>query len=456
MKRGLKYEFNSIVALLIIIMSLVMIMLIVRNHPQKWDLTKSKLNTLSGQSVNVLKELKNPVKAVAFVSGGRDKQIQALLQLYRAKSPRFSYEFIDPNKNPKKAADYEVTSDRVIFIEYAAKRERVTVFNEENITNAIVRVATVDRKTVYVLSGHGEMALEQLQKGEAKNSLSVLASALEKEIYSLKYLNLSQQTDVPGDAALVVIAAPVSAFFKNETDSLCRYIDRGGKVLWFLGSKSIKENAGLLDYLGVSYSDGFVEDDMSKMLGADRFMTVVAINSNSDITAGFRNSVCLFPLCRAVFYPKTPPKDTLFTPFASTSSQSRIIKAEDSHKISSTESGTEKVIDNTGSYCVALAVERKNGELISRSIVFGSSLLASDAVISQGENKNLLLNSVAWLTEEKNLISIRPKDEQIVMLSLTDESTLQIFFYSVVFLPSIFAFLWLSMRIARRIGGKKQ
>ena len=455
MKRGLKYEFNSIIAILCILAMTLFIMLYLHNHPQKWDFTKEKLNTLSEQSVLQVKAITSPIKAIAFIAGGKNNKVENLLKLYRENNLNFSYEYVDPNKNPKKASEYDVASDVVIFLESKGNRERINDVTEENITNAIIRLTTQERKQIYVLTGHEQLVLNTLPKGMTKNSMSILAKSLGKEIYDVKPLNLLEQpeasiatdpkttfaAEVPKDASIVIVADPKTAFFAVESDALKKYYENGGNILWLIGEKFEKSNAKILNDIGISFSDGFVDDDMSKMLGADEFMTVVGINSATDITVGFNNAVCLFPLCRNIVFPKES-KDIIFTPFALTSSKSKII----------TRDGAIQPNSQEGSSCVGLAFEKGK----SRSIVISSALAVSDATITQGENKNLFLNCVAWLSQEENLISIRPKDQNVTLLTLTDESTFFIFFFSVVFPPCIFASLWLSIRIAKRFGSNKK
>ncbi|MCQ2736698.1 MAG: hypothetical protein MJ234_05795, partial [bacterium] len=86
-----------------------------------------------------------------------------------------------------------------------------------------------------------------------------------------------------------------------------------------------------------------------------------------------------------------------------------------------------------------------------RAVILGSSLMAGRQGIKQGENLSLLLNSMAWLSEEKNLIAIRPKDSVMEPLSMTPAETSQFFFKTVIAIPFMIVALWLSFKIAKRI-----
>ena len=73
-----------------------------------WDLTAKKVFSLSAQTENTLKELKNPVEVIAFVEGPIPEQIEALFARYAAMNEKFSYEFKDPRKTPDLAAKYSL------------------------------------------------------------------------------------------------------------------------------------------------------------------------------------------------------------------------------------------------------------------------------------------------------------------------------------------------------------
>ena len=81
--------------------------------------------------------------------------------------------------------------------------------------------------------------------------------------------------------------------------------------------------------------------------------------------------------------------------------------------------------------------------------------MAGRTIISNGQNLNLLLNSVAWLTGEKNLIAIRPKDEIFEPLNLTPRESAQFMFKIVIMFPVLIMGLWFSFRVAKKIAGRK-
>ncbi len=447
MKRGLKYEFNSILIFIILLMIMIFVMLITKNHPVKYDLTKNRINTLSEQTASMMKNIKEPLKAVAFVNGGDDKSARALFDLYREKSPHFTYEFINPLLSPAKTTEYDVNQDKVFFVEMGKKRERINLLTEENLTNAIVRVTSSSKRKVFFLSGHGEASSDS-ESGSLKRSVSSLRTTLDKEIYETAELNLALKGKIPSDASLVIIAEPEKPILPVEKSEIKKYFDSGGKIMWFVGNDSASASAEFLGQYNIGISKGFVDDEMSKLLGAGPFMTVAALNSGNEVTAGLGKSICLFPLSRALTFPNTS-SGIVYTPLVFSSAKSKL--AEPGPK-----GEPEKIEDSKGAYVLALSAEKNKGKNPSRLIVFGSANSIYNSTISEGANRNLVLNAVAWLTGENNLISIRPKDHELTVINLTDGNMIRLFFYLVVFPPTLFAALWLSIRIVGRMRGLRK
>ena len=79
-----------------------------------------------------------------------------------------------------------------------------------------------------------------------------------------------------------------------------------------------------------------------------------------------------------------------------------------------------------------------NKEYNSKAVIVGSAGLISNAYQSQAPNFNLILNSIAWLTDDEGIISLnRPGlTKEVIILSASELSL--IFYFSILFLPFIF------------------
>ena len=82
----------------------------------------------------------------------------------------------------------------------------------------------------------------------------------------------------------------------------------------------------------------------------------------------------------------------------------------------------------------------------------GDSDFANNANINLGGNGDLFLNSVNWLAEEADLISVRKKEENDNGVVLTVTQGRMIFWIPVVVVPSFVIFAMAAHYVRRRIG----
>ena len=73
----------------------------------------------------------------------------------------------------------------------------------------------------------------------------------------------------------------------------------------------------------------------------------------------------------------------------------------------------------------------------SRVVVFGDSDFVTNGYLGIPGNRDLFLNSVNWLAQQENLISIRPKDPEDRRVSLTSDQAKLIFWLSILIIPGL-------------------
>jgi ABC-type uncharacterized transport system involved in gliding motility auxiliary subunit len=71
----------------------------------------------------------------------------------------------------------------------------------------------------------------------------------------------------------------------------------------------------------------------------------------------------------------------------------------------------------------------------TRFVVIGDSDFASNAFLGIPGNRNLYMNFVGWLSQQENLISIRPKEAEDRRLTLTSTQQFWISWFSVAIFP---------------------
>jgi ABC-type uncharacterized transport system involved in gliding motility auxiliary subunit len=443
-RRSTRYGLNALVMILLIFGVIALVEAVSYRHNWRLDLTENKRNTLSPQTVKVLRELKLPVKATAFFRPDQPgkRTAEDLLKQYAAQSDgKFSWEVVDADRNPLQAKRYGVETYGTVVLEAAVKEgqvkeEKVTDAEEEKLTNGLIRVTREGKRIVYFLKGHGEKD----PANREKTGLSEVKAAIEKLNYEVKDLLLARETKLPDDAAIVVIAGPQKDLLPNEVDALSGYIARAGKVFFMVDPFQAPGLNPLLEKYGLGLGNDVIIDvnPQGRLLGAGPEVPVVGDYLSHPITRDFRYAT-LFPVARTVTVKDKPPQGVSAQALARTSAESW---AETNQEEIRTGQVKPDPGEARGPLTVAavatvdakdLPEDRKGAK--ARVVVVGDSDFASNGFVNLSGNKDLFLNTLSWLAEEENLIAIRPKEARNTPVFLTAAQGQVLFYVPVVLIP---------------------
>ena len=81
---------------------------------------------------------------------------------------------------------------------------------------------------------------------------------------------------------------------------------------------------------------------------------------------------------------------------------------------------------------------------------FGDADFASNQLLAFQGNQDFFLNTVAWLAEDPDLISIRPKEPDDQRMFLTQQQQWNMWFVAVVLVPFFFVILGIAAWWRRR------
>jgi ABC-type uncharacterized transport system involved in gliding motility auxiliary subunit len=441
--RQLRLGTNLVIAALAVLGIIAVVEAISLRHSYRFDLTANKRHSLSPQSQQLLAELPQAVKATAFyqdAQAGRENA-KDLLDQYAYYGKNFTYEFIDPDRNPGLAKRYGISSYGTIVLEGGDKEEKVITADEENFTNALLKVIREGKKVVYFLQGHGEHASDSSERdgyAEAKR-------AIESQNYEVKMVNLLSEGRLPDDAAIVIIAGPRKDLLDAELAELTRFIDRGGKVFIMLDPEGPPSVARFLMNYGIQVLDGAVVDLVSRLFGADYLMPVITAYEQHPITKNF-DIASFFPLALAVKTTEAMPERVSAQSLAKTSPNSWLKSDMNELKAELRNEGRPLLNegrDTKGPVSVAAVATvtipssgaGESPTKKARIVVFGDSDFASNNYLNLSGNRDLFLNTVSWLAEEENLIAIRPKDSGQFFHPVTADQERLIFWLSMIALP---------------------
>jgi ABC-type uncharacterized transport system involved in gliding motility auxiliary subunit len=422
-------------------------------HNKRWDLTGSKQFSLSDQTKKVLADLKEPVHVRVFARSEEFQRYHDRLDQYTYQSKLLTTEYIDPEKKPALAQQLGVTNLGTIVFEYKGRNEKATSDGEQELTNALIKVVQGRQPKIYFTQGHGE---KDSANADRSGGYSGINSALTSDNFVVDKLVLAQQTAVPADADVVVVAGPKTDFLGPEIDLLKAYLARGGKLLVMLDPVVKADQAqpaalqALLKDWGIDADNDVVLDvsGMGRLIGTDESVPVAASYPAHAITENFQ-LLTAYPLARSV----TPVEGGVNGHTAQRLVEtSRSSWGETNLKsLSGAEPAKMEDTDKKGPVSLAAAVsgpavnggkdakETKDTKepTETRIVAFGDSDFASNGALGVQGNRDLFLNTVNWLAQQENLIAIRAKDPEDRRITLTADQERRIFYLTVLIVPGL-------------------
>ena len=426
-------------------------------HNKRWDLTAAKQFTLSDQTRKILEGLQKPVNIKVFAQADDFARFRDRLDEYQYASKLVSIEYVDAVKSPSRANQYQVQQLGTIVFEYDGRTERVTSDSEQDVTNGLIKVIQGKQHKVYFVQGHGERNNE----GSDRDGFTNISQALTAENYTVEKLVLAQQKEVPADASVLIVPGPKTDFFPPELDMLKRYLARGGKVFFMIdppdkaGSGEVSSVMALLkDEWAIEVGNNVVVDisGMGQLLGTGPEVPVAARYPAHAITDRF-NLITAYRLARSVA-PATGGTSgkfaqSLVETSAASWAETDIKTLQSSNQVArDLEKG-----DKAGPVSLAAAVsspvanapapaegqkpEDSTSKPETRIVVVGDSDFASNAFLNIPGNRDLFMNTVNWLSQQENLIAIRPRDPQDRRVTLTRDQQTRISLLTVLGIPGL-------------------
>jgi ABC-type uncharacterized transport system involved in gliding motility auxiliary subunit len=443
-------------------------------YNKNYDATKDKIYSLSDQTLKVLHNLDRDVKIYYFDRKMQFSRAKDQLVRYENASNKVKVEYVDPDSKPELAQAMNVRTYGTVFVEMGATREQADSMNEEEVTNAIIKAIKGKAKKACLLAGHGEAGPEDAER----DGFASAKKEIEGANYTTETVSLLEKPEIPSDCTLLIIAGPAKDYLEPEIDLLRKYVEGGGRVLFMLDSpadirggdrQKSERLVELLASWGVRVNNDVVVDvsGVGRLFGGSPLTPLVAQYESHPIGEGMGGVATFFPMTRSV-----EPGDSaehwnvtkLFntTPNSFATPELKVNDGELVRNPSSERQGPIPVgvaatyavpASSAGSAAAADAetkdadasekkAEQKNDPLASdkkegRIVVLGTSLLARNNFVGLGGNLDLFLNTLAWLSSDEDLISIRPKQPDNTPLDVSAAEMRRILLGTVFGLPLV-------------------
>jgi ABC-2 type transport system permease protein len=438
-----KFKYGGYATLMtaIVIAAVIVVNLVAGLIPLRLDLTRNKLYTLSEQTYDVLNNLDEDV-TIYFVGepGTTTPAIEEIVRRYVDNSGgRIRTDRIDPVRDPLTAQKYTkdggslgtgslvVESGEVFriigqydmynFSQTSQNFELESLAVEQRLTSAILYVSGAEMSVAYQLEGHGEATLDYNTRKQ-----------MELENYELKSLNLLGLDEVPEDANIIIVNSPKRDLTKEEEEALRAYLENQGRAIFMMDLliEDLPNFQALFSTYGIQLSNAMIiEGEPGSYIGNNPLYLLPKFGSH-DITRPIdSDKLPLFiPGGQAIDTLDTVRNTIKFYPLLTTSDKA-YARPADSQEMSYEKQDT----DLTGPFNLAVAIEDNvynlaaNETYLTRLVVIGNSTFMNTGFEGSA---NLFMNSLNWVYERDESITIRPKSLKIQPIRIT-RTQLQIY-----------------------------
>jgi len=452
--RQARYGSNALVLSIAFVGIIILLNYFVYQNSERWDLTEDKQYTLAPETLDTLQSLEEPVVAEAFFTKkASSDQALTLLDQYQANSEgKFSYMFIDPERNPVLAEQSKITRDGTIILSMGEHKEPVTIVSEQEMTGAIIRLLNPGENTIYFLTGHGEHSPED----SGETSYSRVKLTLESKNYIVKTLNLLATNSVPEDTKVLVIAGPREPVSSDEVNLIGEYLDNGGALIIMEEPVPVSDfgdqNDPIADYLTKTWGINLGMDIVVDLTSNQPFAPYAAQYGSHSITADLQRTTSQFPTVRSASVNASVESGVSPVELVLTAPQSWAETSLKDLVSGQSEVKFDEGQDRPGP--ISLAAVAENFSTKARVVVFGDSDFVADANLVYA-NLDLMVNSVDWAAGQENLINLTPKDTTQRSLELPPKSiTLNLILLgTVIVLPGMALLGGIAVWIQRRRRG---
>lgn len=415
-------------------------------HQSDW--TASGRNTLTEDSRKLLAELDEPVRITAFVRDNNPlrKSIEELVARYQRVKPDIRLEYVNPDTDPEQVRELGIGFDGELLLRYQGRSEKVQQLNEQQLSNALLRLAGQGERWILFLAGHGERD----PLGTANHDLGQFGQELRRMGLQVQSLNLTQHPSIPDNARLLVIASPQVDYLPGEVRLIRDHIQHGGNLLWLAEPGERMGLAPIAEDLGMEFLPGRIVDANTALFGIQNpDFVLIPEYLPHPVTRELR-SITLFPGSLALEARSEAPwvADPLLTTLERAWTELGPLEGDIQYDADTDE--------RPGPLDIAMAFSREDrmdadGQARQqRLVVIGDGDFLSNQYLGNGANLDLGVNLIRWLSHDDAFIAIRPRSAPDTQLQLGRSAQAVIAFGFLFVLPGLLLLSGLVIWLRRR------
>lgn len=467
--RGTRYSTTALVTVLIGGGIVVALNILANRYDKRWDVSASQRYALSDQTKKIVRGLDKDVRVMAFFTSGsqEESKFKALVEGYQQLSDHIEVEFHDPVREPMLAQKEGITSQYgTVLLSSGDDKQRIdSEFDEQSLTNALVKLTSGVEHEVCFTDGHGELDPDDTMTA---SGLGGVITRLKGQNYKVKKITLLRTGGVPEDCDLLVVAAPQVDWLPAEREMLAAWLASGHPAEVMLEPTLAQGLAHDLLRYGVKVGDDVVleQNPNYQLVGGD--ISYIILDRSSFAPSDFTEPIKGMAILRMARSVGTGPAvdgiqvqelaHTSQYGWAETNLDSRtapkpdpdqdtvgdvpLMAVADIKDPKAIEVGSRKLAPGGDAALTTVSADPPKADAGGnpstgstdagateadsaftpkaggKLLVVGDSDFASNALVDQGSNADLFLNSISWLAGEKDQISIRTNPASKASLSM--------------------------------------
>lgn len=396
------------------------------------DLTENKIYSLSDESKSKLENIKNEIN-IQLINMSNQTYIKDYAKKYSNLNKNIKIEEIDDiSSRVDLKTTYNLQEGQWIVVVKSGEKEKTlsesdmytydyTTYKEINrteeaFTNAIVEVTLEEKPKIYVYTGK--------TISDPNVAFASVISKLKDDSNEVEVLDILSKGNVPEDCDVLIMTTLKSDLSEVERDKIIEYINKGGKLL-ILTSQNLYDvnlpnfNNILMQYgISIGYGAIFEQDDSKMMSGSPELIVEDASASFMD-KIGMSLKICLLDAGKIKFDEDKLDELNVEYEVIARSGEKSFIRTD--FNINS-YGKTEKDSEEADSIVAAKVTKNVTDDKKSEIIIFSNELFVSDMkmpvmnqyymyAVDLYNNRDVVLNSISYLTKREDSITIRKNDE---------------------------------------------
>jgi len=441
------------------------------------DFTQDKRYSITDDTKNQIKDIEQNV-TIYFFGYEDSSSAVTIAKQYQDVNDKIRVLNVKASENPELATKFGVSSESQIIAVTSNQRNKIidssetytydsstgkTIdITEQKITNAILDVTIEKKPQVYFLTGHEE--------GGITDDNTYLSQFITNEVYDVNSLDLLT-SDMPEVCDVLIISDPKKDFSSVETEKIKNYIKNGGKIIWlqnpyittvenYTSSTFPNINSVLAEY-GISFSKGIVcEESADNVVSNSPDIIIPELTYNEIVKDIYTDGKIIMMDAGKITNESDEKMEELgvtASAFVKTSDKAYYKEKFDSQNGSLSKSSD----DETGSFILGETLEKKiNDDKTSTLVAYSNAYFVSNKgmyignnaytyPISLRNNKDIILNTVAYLSKREDSIRIR-KDVGLVSFDTPTEKQNAIVQIIVFGIPILIIIIGIIVSIVRR------